>query len=100
MKALIFAIISGMTFSMAAMAAPTNVDILSALSSPSNASTIYSSQSVEGFETVSSSDDMQIMGVCCPVGGAPACGWGDFPVGSDCYCKHGNKVYPGTVCGK
>ncbi|WP_413575305.1 hypothetical protein ACLVWU_13435 [Bdellovibrio sp. HCB290] len=98
MKALIFAIISGMTFSMAAMASPTNVDVLSTLTSPSQTTAIYSSQSVEGFETVNSGD-VQIMGVCCPVAG-PACGWGDFPVGSECYCKHGNKVYPGTVCGK
>jgi hypothetical protein len=46
------------------------------------------------------SKDVHILSVCCPVDGAPACGWGNFPIGSECYCSDNGKVHPGTVCGK
>ncbi|WP_413582188.1 hypothetical protein [Bdellovibrio sp. HCB288] len=87
MKTLIFALLSGMIFSSATLASPLSNDIWSSFAKPTQIS------------TTQKPDDVQIMGVCCPVSG-PACGWGDFPIGSECYCKHGNKVYPGTVCGK
>lgn len=44
------------------------------------------------------SDEMHTMSVCCPVGNAPSCGWGNFPIGSDCYCKTNGQIFPGTVC--
>ncbi|WP_168196670.1 hypothetical protein [Bdellovibrio sp. ZAP7] len=46
------------------------------------------------------SDDVYAMSVCCPVRPAPSCGWGDFPIGSECYCSYAGQIYPGTVCGK
>ncbi|WP_413558027.1 hypothetical protein [Bdellovibrio sp. HCB209] len=44
-------------------------------------------------------DEMHTMSVCCPVGNAPSCAWpGNFPEGSDCYCRSNGQIFPGTVC--
>jgi hypothetical protein len=93
MKTFCLVLITGWGFSNSAFAST-----LETVRFPLQTQTTLSSSSAVDPEI--DNGDVHVMGVCCPVGPAPACGWGDFPIGSECYCSHAGQIYPGTVCGK